>query len=75
MAMSGQRRFSARSCSSLKRLQDLWFAPKRFESTTLYERLGVVLVKRMLRQVAISSIAVMESRLPSFSQNGFVNPF
>ncbi len=29
-----------------ERLQDLWFAPKRFESTTLYERLGVLLVKK-----------------------------
>jgi len=47
MAMSGQRRcLDARSRSSLERLQDLWFAPKRFESTTLYERLGVLLVKR-----------------------------
>src|SRR5512135_1264291 len=29
-----------------ERLQDLWFAPKRFESTALYERLGVLLVKK-----------------------------
>jgi glycosyl-4,4'-diaponeurosporenoate acyltransferase len=29
-----------------ERLQDLWFAPKRFESTALYERLGVLLIKR-----------------------------
>ncbi len=28
------------------RLLDLWFAPKRFESTSLYEHLGVLLVKR-----------------------------
>jgi glycosyl-4,4'-diaponeurosporenoate acyltransferase len=28
------------------RLLDLWFAPKPFESTTLYEHLGVLLVKR-----------------------------
>lgn len=34
------------SRSHLERLQDLWFAPKRFESTALYERLGVLLVKR-----------------------------
>jgi hypothetical protein len=25
---------------------DIWFAPKHFESTALYERLGVLLVKR-----------------------------
>jgi hypothetical protein len=25
---------------------DIWFAPKRFESTALYERLGVLFVKR-----------------------------
>src|SRR5512138_766207 len=36
----------ADSRSSLERLQDAWFAPKRFESTALYERLGVLLVKR-----------------------------
>ena len=29
-----------------QRLQDAWFAPKRFESTELYERLGVLVVKR-----------------------------
>jgi Glycosyl-4,4'-diaponeurosporenoate acyltransferase len=28
------------------RLGDLWFAPKRFETTTLYEHLGVTLVKK-----------------------------
>ncbi len=27
-------------------VQDLWFAPKRFESTALYERLGVLLIKK-----------------------------
>jgi Glycosyl-4,4'-diaponeurosporenoate acyltransferase len=27
-------------------LLDIWFAPKRFESTALYERLGVLFVKR-----------------------------
>src|SRR6266508_3689254 len=32
--------------SFLERVQDLWFAPKRFESTALYERLGVLLVKK-----------------------------
>lgn len=30
----------------LDRLLDLWFAPKSFENTALYERLGVLLVKR-----------------------------
>jgi Glycosyl-4,4'-diaponeurosporenoate acyltransferase len=25
---------------------DIWFAPKRFESTALYERLGVLFIKR-----------------------------
>ncbi len=30
----------------LQRLLDLWFSPKRFESAALYERLGVLLVKR-----------------------------
>lgn len=34
------------SRSSLERLADLWFAPKRFESKALYERLGVLLVKQ-----------------------------
>ncbi len=29
-----------------ERLQDMWFAPKRFESTALYERLGVLLIKK-----------------------------
>ena len=40
------RYLDAGSRSHLERLQDVWFAPKRFESTTLYERLGVLLVKR-----------------------------
>jgi hypothetical protein len=34
------------SRSSLQRFEDLWFAPKHFESTALYERLGVLLVKK-----------------------------
>ncbi len=34
------------SRSLLERLEDIWFAPKRFESTALYERLGVLLVKK-----------------------------
>ncbi len=37
---------NARSRSSLRRMQDLWFAPKRFESKARYERLGVLLVKK-----------------------------
>ncbi len=32
--------------SILERLADLWFAPHRFESKALYERLGVLLVKQ-----------------------------
>ena len=40
------RYIDAGSCSRPERLVDLWFAPKRFESTTLYERLGVLLVKQ-----------------------------
>lgn len=38
--------FDGRSRSSWGRLGDFWFAPKRFESKALYERLGVLLVKR-----------------------------
>src|SRR6266536_2926221 len=34
------------SRSFLEHLQDIWFAPKPFESTLLYERLGVLLIKR-----------------------------
>ncbi len=30
----------------MERLLDLWFAPKPFESPALYERLGVLLLKR-----------------------------
>jgi len=40
------RYLDAGSRSRLERLQDLWFAPKGFESTALYERLGVLLVKQ-----------------------------
>jgi hypothetical protein len=29
-----------------RQLQDLWFAPKAFETTSLYEHLGILLVKR-----------------------------
>jgi hypothetical protein len=32
--------------STWERALDLWFAPKRFESTALYERIGVLLIKR-----------------------------
>ena len=35
-----------RSEPLFKRLLDSWFAPKRFETTTLYESLGVLVVKR-----------------------------
>ncbi len=40
------RYLDASSRSVIERLQDLWFAPRPFESTKLYERLGVLLVKR-----------------------------
>ncbi len=40
------RYLDARSRSSLELLQDLWFAPKHFESKALYERLDVLLVKK-----------------------------
>jgi hypothetical protein len=40
------RYVDARSRSVLEQLQDIWFAPKSFESTALYERLGVSLVKQ-----------------------------
>ncbi len=43
---SANRYIDGGSRSFLERLQDLWFAPKRFESTALYERLGVLLVKK-----------------------------
>src|SRR6266536_272985 len=43
---SAIRYIDAGSRSFLERLQDIWFAPKRFESTALYERLGVLLVKK-----------------------------
>ena len=43
---SAMRYLDAGSRSHLERLLDLWFAPKRFESTALYERLGVLLVKQ-----------------------------
>ena len=43
---SAIRYIDAGSRSFLERLQDMWFAPKRFESTARYERLGVLLIKR-----------------------------
>src|SRR5258708_37739578 len=32
--------------SPLQHLLDVWFSPKRFESQALYERLGVLFIKR-----------------------------
>ena len=32
--------------SRLRHLLDVWFSPKRFESEALYERLGVLFIKR-----------------------------
>jgi len=46
LPQSAIRYTDADSRSSWERLQDLWFAPKDFESTVLYERLGVLLVKQ-----------------------------
>jgi len=43
---SAIRYIDAGSRSFLERLQDMWFAPKRFESTARYERLGVLLINR-----------------------------
>ncbi len=43
---SAMHYLDARSQSSLERLRNLWFAPKPFESRALYERLGVLLVKK-----------------------------
>jgi hypothetical protein len=43
---SAIRYIDAGSRSFLERLQDMWFAPKHFESTARYERLGVLLIKR-----------------------------
>ena len=44
---SEARRYVDKSSRSFwERVLDLWFAPKRFESTRLYERLGVLLIKR-----------------------------
>ena len=46
LPLSANRYIHGSPRSFLERLQDLWFAPKRFESTALYERLGVLLVKK-----------------------------
>jgi hypothetical protein len=43
---SALRYLDGRPRSVWERVQELWFAPKRFESTALYERLGVLLVKK-----------------------------
>ena len=53
-------------------MQDLWFAPKRCETTARYERLGVLIVKRyvptgddfVIRRYAVR-IADMRSSLDS----------
>ncbi len=45
--LEAARRYTDPAARSFwQRLQDLWFAPKAFESTSLYEHLGVLLVKR-----------------------------
>ncbi len=43
---SVHRYADSNSLSFAERLQDLWFAPKRFESSSLYERLGVLIIKK-----------------------------
>ena len=43
---SVRRYVGGSSRSFLERLQDVWFAPKPFESTALYERLGVSIIKK-----------------------------
>ncbi len=44
---AGARRYIAPATrSSRQRLEDLWFAPKAFETRSLYEHLGVLIVKR-----------------------------
>jgi hypothetical protein len=43
---SARRYLDGSTRSRRDRVQDLWFAPKRFESPALYERLGVELIKR-----------------------------
>src|SRR6266542_1482598 len=46
LPLSALRYIDGSPRSFLERVQDLWFALKRFESTALYERLGVLLVKK-----------------------------
>ncbi len=46
LPQSALRYLDGSTRSWLERVQDLWFAPKRFESTALYERLGALLIKR-----------------------------
>src|SRR6266545_6333680 len=46
LPQSALRYIDGSSRSFLERLQDMWFAPKRFESIALYERLGVLLIKK-----------------------------
>jgi hypothetical protein len=46
LSPSARRYFDGPARSWWERVLDLWFAPKCFESMALYERLGVVLIKR-----------------------------
>jgi hypothetical protein len=46
LPQAAMRYINGSSRSFLERLEDLWFAPKRFESTAFYERLGVLLIKK-----------------------------
>lgn len=43
---SALRYIDGNSRAFWEHLQDLWFAPKRFESIALYERLGVLFIKK-----------------------------
>ncbi len=44
--MKTTRYLESEQLSPFEKLLELWFAPKRFESEALYERLGVKLLKR-----------------------------
>ncbi len=44
--MKTARYLESEQLPPLEKLGELWFAPKRFESEALYERLGVKLLKR-----------------------------
>ncbi len=46
LPLSASRYINESPRSFFERLQDLWFAPKRFESTAFYEHLGVLLIKK-----------------------------